>query len=144
MNKLFLAAIAGLLSVGAMDAFRHNGGRCCPTRTARSCARTSCAPACAAELVPPRCTKMIEVPKTVMELKEIEVEPEMVRTPNADRIVRHPQPCEEVKIPLPQQYRIEQRHVPDVVEVIKVPDTISYRCPADSTTCGSRSVSCCN
>ncbi len=92
--------------------------------------------------------KTIEVPKTVMELKEIEVEPEMVRTPNPDRIVRHPQPCEEVKIPLPQQYRIEQRHVPDVVEVIKVPDTISYRCPADCNvapvaSCG-RSMSCCN
>ncbi len=141
MNKLLLAALAGLLTVGAMEArFGRNGGGCCPTRScetscARSCGRScerSCSkPACGPSLKPPVCCKTIEVPRTIMETKVIEIAAEEVRTPNPDRIVRHPQPCEKVQVPLPVCYRTELRPVPDEIEYIKVPDTISYRCPAD-------------
>lgn len=141
MNKLLLAALAGLLTTGIAEArlFR-NGGNCCPTRSncaskcERSCAKPCakpCAKTCGPSIKPPVCCKTIQVPRTVMDNKVIEVPAEEVRTPNPDRMIRHPQPCEEVRIPLPQCYRTEYKSVPDEIEYIKVPDTISYRCPAD-------------
>jgi hypothetical protein len=137
MNKLLLAALAGLVTTGIMEARMYrNGGNCgtnrsyCASKSERSCAKP-CAKKCGPSIKPPVCCKTIQVPRTVMDTKVIEVPAEEVRTPNPDRIIRHPQPCEEVRIPLPQCYRTEYRDVPDEIEYVKVPDTISYRCPAD-------------
>jgi len=124
MNKLLLAIVAGLLTVGAVDAGCHKRRcgqpkRACATRAAR------CEP------TPPKCYKCIEVPVTVMEKRRIEVPANRIEIAQPDKCIKTPQPAKEIRVPLPQQYRIEYECVPDVVTYEKCAPLVRYECPAD-------------
>ena len=127
MKKLLFAAVAGLLTMGVLQAGCgwRNRRNCCPTRR-RTCAprRVSCEP------TPPRCCKTIQVPKTIMVDKVIEVPARKIVIPQPD-VVEHI--CQDpicIKIPV-TTYRYEYKPVPDKVVHHKQPDVIRYECPAD-------------
>ncbi len=125
MKKLLFAAVAGLLTMGVLQAGCGWRNRCprrraCPTR----CPRRECPPA------KPICYKTFQVPKTVYVDERVEVEAREIRIKNADIVREIPQDPICVKIPV-TTYRYEYKPVPCKYEHIPVPDTVRYECPVD-------------
>ena len=143
MKKLLFALALGALAVSVVNAgwcgTRNNCRRSCAPRTScapRSCAPRACAPRRAVCVEPqaPDCYKTIEVPVTITEKRCIKVPAVKTVTPQADVEIRECVAPTEVKIPLPQEYRIEYRANPDKITYEKQPDIVSYHCPSDCDT----------
>lgn len=145
MKKLLLALAFGVLAIGSVTAFggrwNNNCNGCpqksrracpdrCPKRCPKRCPRRKACPTACPERKP-RCFKTIKVPVTIEEERCIEVDAIKTLHPQPDIEERIPQAPTMVKIPLPQQYRVECRPNPDKVVFHKQEPLVSWHCPSD-------------